>query len=259
MAHNTRIRTSGNWVDELPPSDCLLLDTLQFQALSKRGGAWAPTSPIEIAGSQGLEVTGPSWFDQVTGLDLASAVPITYGSYTIEREHLSSPGCGRDFAVRGIIFGLDSGIFIGSLDAPVLVQTVADVVPTTTPRWWIHLALPVGCVLTKLSVTLRAAFAHNADDALPATMPRIALSRVAHDSPNYGWGDTPTFDSSDTMEAYRAPHTIELTDIPSGTYDGTQIWRAVIDGEYGVGSKPGLYVSSVRTTVTQTAHDEHQP
>jgi len=256
MAHNNRVRAPGAWTGTLLWSELDQLDNLQSQALSKRGGAWAPSSSIEIGGAQGLEITGPSHFDQVMGVQLASAQRVNYGSYSVEREHSVIASAGYGFAVRDIDLGLLNPVFTGR-EQPALVQTIADVAPTSTPRRWVPLPLPVGCVITKLAITLSASRAHAFDDALPQTMPQLTLRRGSGDNGTATAG-TASVDPSATMLAYRAMHDVVVTTFTSPTFDGTQLWWAVIEGEYGIGAMPDLYISSVRTTVTQTAHDEFQ-
>lgn len=60
MAHNTRIRTAGNWTTNstVLQAEFEALDQAQFEAINgDDGGTWAPSAAIIIGGS-GLQVTG---------------------------------------------------------------------------------------------------------------------------------------------------------------------------------------------------------
>lgn len=258
MAHNTRIRTPGGWTGDLLPTEMEQFDLLQHRAMSKRGGAWAPSSQIEIAGSQGLEITGPSRFDNVIQLELASGVAVELSDLIVEREHLTATGRGYGFEMRQLTYSLGflSGFPAGDLDVPTLVQTEAAESPSFTPRWWIPLSLPVGSVITSLSMTLSADYSeHLLDGALPRSMPRLAMVQAAHDVRVLG-DPTMAFDTSTTMTAYQTTHDVVLTTFPASTFDGTEIWWAVIDGEYGENAATGLAITSVRTVSTPVSHDE---
>lgn len=73
MAHNTRIRPGGFWVDASVVTDAEFeaLDQAQFEAINgDDGGTWAPLSQIVLGGA-GLRVTGPSRLDDAIRIDVS--------------------------------------------------------------------------------------------------------------------------------------------------------------------------------------------
>lgn len=92
MAHFPRIRAFGFWTDggALLASEMELFDAHQSKAINgDEGGAYAPSSVIEIGGS-GEKITGPFWSTgtfRVDGLaDLKGGATITGGDLTVAQD-----------------------------------------------------------------------------------------------------------------------------------------------------------------------------
>ncbi len=166
------------------------------------------------------------------------------GSTNVFKELATKLG-NRTKYLRERVAGAGSGYSVGvPLCAPVQntsnrfssngqawLQT--DVTSAGTLRF--HMPLPDFGKMTALTLTVDGGSAHG---ALPATMPRIALIKIAHIVGNASISETTIAtltDASANVAAYELIHTISITGL-SETLSVNADWLIVIEGETGANS-----------------------
>lgn len=257
MSRYARVRPATSWTGGLLPSDLANLDDRQFHAITKRGGSWAThdtglgTNPIIIGGTQGLEITGPSRFDKLTGVTLATGVQVGYVSRSVTREQnlyrASSIGFGPVDETDRTPPGERAPILVQNVVGPTVEGVTVGACAILTLR------IPVGASVNRIDVTCRS-IRNDSDRDLAQFRPTIKLSRTDHTGA--GASSNQVVDPSNTIDAYTTEHVLSIVPSGSQVFDGTTAWRLLILGEHGEGAETKFAVYSVRTTITQTLHDE---
>lgn len=110
MAHNARIRVSGQWiaVTAIDPNELETFDLRQFQAINgDLGGTWAPSAVI-IIGGLGLQVDGPSTLNDCVGFTMDTGVLSITGTGVLDMDS------GTTAQLAGIVNFRDAVNFKGT-------------------------------------------------------------------------------------------------------------------------------------------------
>lgn len=126
--------------------------------------------------------------------------------------------------------------------------SVADTGPLVIPFRWID-----GATVTQIDVVLRGSGTGGSHGSLPATMPVVQFKRTA--IPSGGTGGSSQVDTSGSVGAYDAVHTVSITSLTDlETDSGGQVAYIYIFGEAGansVASALNLHAVTAHFTVTE--------
>jgi hypothetical protein len=255
MLRNSLVRHTGLW-DKRPPErwEVEKFDAQIADAINGDDGESFDAETQIVIGGDGMQITAPFRAAQCTYAALVNTIQVEYTSRSRQRF------MRLDRAIPQIPSGWSLGdptppdyIWSRSNSTWIQLEVVDD-------DLWVPLRLPVGAVLTEVTMTIRGGNQDPGTNNIvshagaPSVMPRIDVMRADHDAfaPSSVGGQTDTYVSA---VAYEAAHAVTQSGMSHTILANRKYW-ARIRGESGTNSLERLRVFSVRATCDLTLQDE---